>query len=160
MNPTPPQPFLTATPDDAIPHFSREKVFIEDRVFLINRPGEADRVGQHPALLEAKKVDDYMPYWTDLWPASRMMAKAILREPWQDFPVRASDKIEALEIGCGLGLPGLAALAVGLRVIFSDYDETAVRFAADNARLNGFKDFRTEQHPNVHGSALMLVARK
>ena len=24
----------------------------------------------------------------------------------------------------------------------------------------GFKDFRTEQHPNVHGSALMLAARK
>jgi hypothetical protein len=24
----------------------------------------------------------------------------------------------------------------------------------------GFRDFRTEQHPNVHGSALMLAARK
>jgi predicted nicotinamide N-methyase len=49
--------------------------------------------------------------------------------------------LTALEIGCGLGLPGIAALARGLRVIFSDYDATAVRFAAANARLNGFADF-------------------
>ncbi|HEX4590279.1 MAG TPA: class I SAM-dependent methyltransferase, partial [Gemmataceae bacterium] len=47
----------------------------------------------------------------------------------------------ALEVGCGLGLPGIAALARGLRVIFSDYDATAVRFAAANARLNGFVNF-------------------
>jgi 2-polyprenyl-3-methyl-5-hydroxy-6-metoxy-1,4-benzoquinol methylase len=48
-----------------------------------------------------------------------------------------------LEVGCGLGLPGIAALSMGLRVTFSDYDPTALRFAADNARLNGFDDFRT-----------------
>ncbi|MEY4087758.1 MAG: hypothetical protein RJB55_29, partial [Verrucomicrobiota bacterium] len=27
-------------------------------------------------------------------------------------------------------------------------------------RRFGFTDFRTEQHPNVHGSALMVAARK
>src|SRR5207302_8699840 len=48
----------------------------------------------------------------------------------------------ALEIGCGLGLPGVAALAMGLRVLFSDYDATALRFAAENARANGFDNFR------------------
>src|SRR5215471_20973705 len=65
-----------------------------------------------------------------------MLAKAILREPW--LPGQ-----EALEVGCGLGLPGIAALAAGLRVTFSDYDPCALRFAADNARLNGFTEFRT-----------------
>jgi predicted nicotinamide N-methyase len=138
-----PEPFLTATPSDAIPHLYREKVIVEEKVFLIERPGDSDRVIDHPAVREANRLDDYMPYWTDLWPASRMMAKAILREPWERFPLKTSDKVEALEIGCGLGLPGLAALSKGLRVIFSDYDETAVQFAANNARLNGFKDFRT-----------------
>jgi SAM-dependent methyltransferase len=64
-----------------------------------------------------------------------MLAKAVLREPW-------APGLEALEVGCGLGLPGIAALARGLRVIFSDYDSTALRFAADNARLNGLEDFR------------------
>jgi hypothetical protein len=27
-------------------------------------------------------------------------------------------------------------------------------------RQFGFNAFRTEQHPNIHGSALLLVARK
>ena len=49
----------------------------------------------------------------------------------------------SLELGCGLGIPGLTALACGLRVTFSDYDLTAVKFAAANARRNKFFDFRT-----------------
>jgi 2-polyprenyl-3-methyl-5-hydroxy-6-metoxy-1,4-benzoquinol methylase len=67
-----------------------------------------------------------------------MMAKAIVRETWVPGTV-------ALEIGCGLGLPGIAALAKGLRVVFSDYDATALHFAADNARRNGYSDFETLQ---------------
>ena len=73
-----------------------------------------------------------------------MLAKAILREPWAEHQARLGP-LTALEIGCGLGLPGVAALAMGLRVTFSDYDATALRFAADNARANGFLDFETLQ---------------
>jgi 2-polyprenyl-3-methyl-5-hydroxy-6-metoxy-1,4-benzoquinol methylase len=63
-----------------------------------------------------------------------MLAKAIVREPWPPG-------LHALEIGCGLGLPGIAALARGLHVTFSDYDRTALHFAARNARANGFDRF-------------------
>jgi predicted nicotinamide N-methyase len=129
---------LPETPLDAIKHLVRDTVIIEDRTFLIDHPGESDRLLDHPAIRTAFAADEYMPYWADLWPASRMLAKAIQREPWQP-------DLEALEIGCGLGLPGIAALAMGLRVIFSDYDATALRFAADNARLNGFDHFRLLQ---------------
>ena len=55
-------------------------------------------------------------------------------------PVPAT-RWHALEVGCGLGLPGIVALSLGLHVTFSDYDATALRFAADNARLNGCGDF-------------------
>jgi predicted nicotinamide N-methyase len=116
----------------------RETVFVEDRSFLIDHPGEADRLQKHPAVREAFAKDEYVPYWADLWPASRMLAKAILHEPWPPGT-------EALEIGCGLGLPGIVALSQGLSVTFSDYDPTALRFAADNARLNGCENFRTRQ---------------
>src|SRR5215472_7309490 len=104
----------------------RENVVVGDRTFVIVRPGQSDRLLDHPAVLSAFAADEYMPYWADLWPAARMLAKAILRESWTPGQ-------EALEIGCGLGLPGIAALSVGLRVTFSDYDATALRFAADNA---------------------------
>ncbi len=116
----------------------REKVIVEDRTFLIARPSESDRLLDHPAVHTAFARDEYMPYWADLWPAARMLAKAILHETW-------TPGTEALEVGCGLGLPAIVALAMGLRVTFSDYDACALRFAADNARLNGFEDFRTLQ---------------
>lgn len=137
-NPTSTSPFMPATPFDAIDSIIREKVIVEGRTFLIDRPGESDRLLDNPAVRSAFAADDYLPYWADLWPAARMLAKAILKEKWPPG-------LEALEIGCGLGLPGIAALAMGLRVIFTDCDATALRFAADNARANGFDDFRTLQ---------------
>jgi predicted nicotinamide N-methyase len=126
---------MPETPPDALGPPVYEKVIVEDRTFLIGRPDDdAGDLLDHPAIRAAFAADEYMPYWVDLWPAARMLAKVILRESW-------SPGVHALEIGCGLGLPGIAALAKGLRVTFSDYDATALRYAADNARLNGFEDF-------------------
>lgn len=125
---------MPETPVEAIAKVVVDRVIVDDRLFLIQRPDESDRLLDHPAVRAAFVADEYMPYWADLWPAARMLAKVIVREPWQPG-------LHALEIGCGLGLPGIAALASGLRVTFSDYDATALRFAAENARLNGFADF-------------------
>lgn len=136
-NPTirPPMP---ETPLDALGELIREHIIVEERTFIISRPGESDRLLDHPRVRSAFAADEYMPYWADLWPAARMLAKAILREAW---PLGQ----RALEVGCGLGLPGIAAMAMGLHVTFSDYDATALRFAADNARANGFHSFDTLQ---------------
>jgi predicted nicotinamide N-methyase len=131
-------PVLPETPLEAVGEIIHESVIVEGRTFLIQRPDESDRLLDHPAVRAAFAVDEYLPYWADLWPAARMLAKAVLRENW-------TPGLEALEIGCGLGLPGIAALAKGLRVILSDRDPTALRFAAANAQLNGFEEFRTLQ---------------
>jgi predicted nicotinamide N-methyase len=138
------RPPLPQTPMDALGPPIRENVIVEDRSFVISRPSESDKLLDHPAVHAAFAADEYLPYWAELWPAARMLAKAILREPWAERAARA-DPLTALEIGCGLGLPGVAALAMGLRVVFSDYDATALRFAADNAEANGFADFETLQ---------------
>jgi len=124
-------------PEQILPRLGptiRETVFVDDRTFYLLRPSESDKLLDHPAVAEASVADDYMPYWADLWPAARMLARVLLHEPLQPGT-------EALEIGCGLGLPGIVALARGLKVTFSDYDACALKFAADNARLNGFEDF-------------------
>jgi len=115
----------------------RETVFVENRTFLLDHP-ESDRLMNVQAVHDAFARDEYMPYWADLWPAARMLAKAILHEKW-------TPGTEAVEVGCGLGLPGIVALTMGLKVTFTDYDECALRFAADNARLNGCGNFRTLQ---------------
>lgn len=132
----PNRPPLPVTPPEAITEMVKEEVFIEDRTFILYRPRNSDKLLDHPTVHAAFTADEYMPYWADLWPAARMLAKVLVNE---EFP----PGLQALEIGCGLGLPGIAALARGLRVTFSDYDATAVQFAADNARANGFRGFET-----------------
>lgn len=144
MSDTPsPKPFLVETPAEAIPATRRDKVIVDGRPFVIERPAASDRLLDHPAIQEANTRDDYMPYWADIWAGSRMLAKAVRREPWERLRESGTGPLEALELGCGLGVAGVAALSCGLRVIFSDYDCTALRFAARNAHLNGFTDFRT-----------------
>jgi predicted nicotinamide N-methyase len=132
------RPPMPQTPVDALGPLHREHVIVDDRTFIIMRPSESDRLLDHPSIRSAFAADEYMPYWADLWPAARMLAKAILRETWTPGQ-------RALEVGCGLGLPGITALAMGLHVTFSDYDAIALRFAADNARANGFHSFDTLQ---------------
>lgn len=153
------------TPADAVKERVRETVFVSGQTFRLDRPADTDHLFDHPAVRARYGADDYVPYWAELWPAARMLAKAVLAEQWVlDGP----EPLEALEIACGLGLPGIAALSRGLRVTFSDLDELAVHFAAANARLNGFRDFATaaldlrlpppRRFPVILGSDLMYDA--
>jgi predicted nicotinamide N-methyase len=81
-----------------------------------------------------------MPYWAYLWPGAYLLAEAVSRQEW---PWDGGDgSIEALEIGCGLGLAGLAALRRGLRVQFSDYDRTPLEFVMRSVAENGFDETR------------------
>ena len=73
------------------------------------------------------------PNWANLWSAARPLAESVLAARW---PADA----RVLELGCGIGLCGLAARAAGCRVTFSDYVPEAVALALENARRNGFDD--------------------
>jgi len=135
------EPAFVETPLAAIPDRQVERVIIDRFQFDIERPADSYSLLDDPIVLDAHERDEYMPYWADLWPAARMLAKAVAKEDWSKYP-RSGDKLDALELGCGLGVPGLTALACGLRVTFTDYDLTAVRFAATNARRNKLYDFQ------------------
>ncbi|MEM9092665.1 MAG: methyltransferase domain-containing protein [Cyanobacteria bacterium P01_F01_bin.53] len=148
MSPHSPQPFLHTTPPEALGKLIHKSVPVGNRCFDIDYPGDADKLLDHPSTHEAFKADDYMPYWAELWPSAQMLGEALLAAANDaDWPVPAqpTDPIHrtALEIGCGVGLSGIVALSMGLHVIFSDYDATAVEFAARNAQRNGFDDFET-----------------
>jgi predicted nicotinamide N-methyase len=71
------------------------------------------------------------PYWAKLWPAAPLLAEAVLHNP-------PPPGTRTLELGCGSGLVGTAALASGLEVTFSDYVPLAVELALENAARNGF----------------------
>src|SRR3989440_2469306 len=132
------RPLLPETPRESLGPLKRETVFVDDHTFYLTRPGESDRLLDDPTVRSHFDLDEYMPYWADLWPGARMLAKYLLRQTWPPG-------LLALEVGCGLGLPGVVALSLGMRVLFSDYDATALHFAAENARANGFTDFEALQ---------------
>jgi predicted nicotinamide N-methyase len=71
------------------------------------------------------------PYWARLWPVSEEFAAYLSEQP-------IADGTRVLEIGCGLGLTGLALLARGCHLTFSDYVPLAVEAALENSRRNGF----------------------
>jgi predicted nicotinamide N-methyase len=94
-------------------------------------PEEPDRLLDDPQVRALNNRDDYMPYWAYIWPGAYLLAEAVMRQKWEPG-------LEALEIGCGLGLAGLAGLTRGLHVHFTDYDETPLEFASRSAAENGF----------------------
>jgi predicted nicotinamide N-methyase len=131
-SPTPPPELILPRRGERV----RERVIVEGREFLIERPEQSDHLLDVPGVQAAFAVDEYMPYWAEIWPAARMLAKVLVRQP-------LTPGQQVLELGCGLGLAGIVALSQGLRVVFSDYDLCALRFAETNARLNGLSDFET-----------------
>ena len=136
-------PRTHATPPEAISDLVLETVFVGDYTFILERPRGIDHLWDHPAVRSAYAADEYIPYWSELWPAGRMLAKAIVREDWLPYERLFGTPLPALEIGCGLGLAGIAALAKGMRVTFTDIDVTAAELAGANAKRNGFTDFTT-----------------
>jgi len=110
--------------------WSEQDVAIGDHTFRMLLPADPDRflddLDESPSA--PRELAD--PYWAKLWPAAYHLAEAMLSADWPPGT-------EILEIGCGSGLAGLAALARGYRVTFSDYVPLAVVLALENARRNG-----------------------
>jgi predicted nicotinamide N-methyase len=148
-------PHLPVTPPEVLASTVDERVVVAGRGFVVRRPADPDALLDHPATHAAYARDQYMPYWCSLWPSSYLLAEAVLARAW---PAGT----RAIELGCGLGLPGLAALAAGMEVTFSDYDGAAVEFARRNADLNGFAAHRGAQvdwrHPPPETFPLVLGA--
>jgi len=78
---------------------------------------------------EAFERDERFPYWAELWPSAVALAAFVLERG-------IGRGFRALELGCGLGLVGVAAGLVGAGVTFTDYEPDALAFARANHALN------------------------
>ena len=102
-------------------------------------PADPDSLLDDPTVEARYKKDNYLPYWPVIWPSSLMLAEHILNA--QDSPPSlphhpGTEPGRAIELGCGLGIAGIAATMRGWHVTFTDYDPEAVDFAAFNANCN------------------------
>jgi predicted nicotinamide N-methyase len=78
---------------------------------------------------ESFVLDERMPYWAQLWSSSLVLARHCLEHD----DLRGK---RVLDLGCGLGLIGIAAAKVGASVVMVDYENDALRFARLNAETN------------------------
>ena len=72
--------------------------------------------------------DEFLPYWADLWPSAELLARTVI--------TRALHSARVVELGCGLGLPSLAAALAGGRVLATDWSAQAVEAVRVNAERN------------------------
>jgi predicted nicotinamide N-methyase len=82
-------------------------------------------------LIDEAAFDDeeFLPYWAELWPSGLALARYVATLELAGRRV--------LELGCGLGLPALAAALGGADVLATDWAEDAIELLRQNAERNG-----------------------
>jgi len=103
--------------------------------------------GRSLRLFTPKSIDRFIdstdamagfPLWAKIWEASTVLADYLARQPAQSHGT-------LLEIGCGLGLVGIAAAKAGYRVTMTEIDSHALNFARANALLNDCPEIVVER---------------
>jgi predicted nicotinamide N-methyase len=78
---------------------------------------------------EAFDHEEFLPYWAELWPSGVALAR--------DVSARSLRGARTLELGCGLGLPSIAAALAGGRVLATDWSPHAMAMTERNAARSG-----------------------
>jgi predicted nicotinamide N-methyase len=95
------------------------------RDLVVLRPRDSEAlIDEH-----AFEHEEFLPYWAELWPSGVALARRVA--------VRALHGARTLELGCGLGLPSLAAALAGGRVVATDWSPQAIELLRGNADRNG-----------------------
>jgi predicted nicotinamide N-methyase len=123
---------------------------VAERIPLPGGEIELARPRDAEALLseESFERDEFLPYWAELWASAVALA--------HDVSIRSLRGKPTLELGCGLGLPSIAAARAGGRVLATDWSPDAIRATAANAQRN---DVKVETLRCAWGEPDAIVAR-
>ena len=102
-----------------------ETVALREGELSLLRPRDAEAMLDE----EAFEHEEYLPYWAELWPSGQALARRV--------SARSLRGARVLELGCGLGLPSLAAALAGGRVLATDWSPDAIELLQANAARNG-----------------------
>jgi predicted nicotinamide N-methyase len=108
-----------------VPELVEETVRAGPLELRILRPPNAD------ALIDEARFgeDEFMPYWAELWASGVALAAAVAARDLRGTRV--------VELGCGLGLPSVAAALSGGTVLATDWAPEALEVTGRNAERNG-----------------------
>ena len=103
----------------------RQRIDLPGGGLRLLQPGDAAELPDDQAFEWAPLV----PYWSVLWRSGLALARAVAEsEP-------AGERV--VELGCGLGVPSLAAARAGAEVVATDVEDEALALLRRNARENG-----------------------
>jgi predicted nicotinamide N-methyase len=102
-------------------------VSIGDRELVVLHPTDSEALIDE----EAFASEQFLPYWAELWPSAVALARVVAG--------RAVRGARVVELGCGLGLPSLAAALAGADVLATDWSPDAVALTVRNAARNGVR---------------------
>ena len=101
-----------------------ETIVLGGRDLVVRRPRDSEAlIDEH-----AFEHEEFLPYWAELWPSGVALSRRVA--------VRALHGARTLELGCGLGLPSLAAALAGGRVVATDWSPQAIELLRANAEAN------------------------
>ncbi len=104
-------------PDDVV------TLKLGSRTLKISEPRQATRLENN--------MDEFgAGYWAFVSPSARVLVSAL-------GDVRSLDNWRILELGAGLGAPGVAAAMLGADVVVQDHSESATQIALRNFEING-----------------------
>ncbi|HIE32757.1 MAG TPA: methyltransferase domain-containing protein [Thermodesulfobacteriaceae bacterium] len=101
----------------------KEPLCVRGKEIVIFRPADLSPFFEGESL----RVSEF-PFWAKLWEAAIVLA---------DFVATLTPPKRILEIGAGLGVPGLVAAAFGHEVTLTDYDEVPLELIQRSAQANG-----------------------
>lgn len=99
----------------------------------------------------AQEGEEYIknfPFWVRIWEASMALTDHLIH-------IGLGKKEEILEMGAGMGIPGLFLGAFGHRVTVTDYEEDALELLRMNVKHNGLHNVSVKKldwnNPNLSG---------
>jgi predicted nicotinamide N-methyase len=105
-------------------------VSVGGRLWQLKRTGNLEDLWENMLNDPHDFEDERLPYWTELWPSGVALAR------WLATRKKQIANQRCLDLGCGLGFTALVGQWLGARVVAVDYEEDALRFAAQNANIN------------------------
>ncbi|RJX29450.1 MAG: methyltransferase domain-containing protein [Dethiobacter sp.] len=124
----------------------QEEDMIEKKELTVLLPGRELKLhvaADIEALITDVNDEDKVPCWADVWPAAYGLAYFI----WENIDFRPGESV--LELGAGMGLPGIVCGLKRADLTLSDFNPLALEMAGENARQNGLnvtlleEDWRT-----------------
>jgi len=143
-------------------HFNR----IEDPNRVLDEvAAEEDRLEK----VKGQRVSEdqlHLPYWAELWDSAVGVARHLqLMTHEEQF-----SRLSVLDLGCGMGLTGTVAAALGARVTFADLETPALLFARLNSlpwaqrvrtrRIDWRKDRLAERFDLIIGADILYERKQ